>query len=39
MWGVSLGDYIIYWAGLIVITIGTVIASIIGLIRNLGDRS
>ena len=37
MWGVSLGDYVIYWAGLIVITIGAVIASIEGLVRNRGD--
>ena len=37
MWGVSLGDYVIYWAGLIVITIGAVIASIVGLIRYRGD--
>ena len=39
MWGVSLGDYAIYWAGLIVITIGAVIASIVGLVRNRVDRS
>ena len=37
MWGVSLGDYVIYWAGLIVITIGAVIASIVGLIRHRSD--
>ena len=37
MWGVSLGDYVIYWAGLIVISIGAVIATIVSLIRNRGD--
>ena len=34
MWGVTLGDYIVYWVGLIVITIGVVIASVIQLIRG-----
>ena len=36
MWGVLLGDYVIYWASLIVITIGAVIASIVGLFKNRG---
>jgi hypothetical protein len=34
MWGVSLGDYVIYWIGLAVITIGAVIAGIISVIRK-----
>lgn len=34
MWGVSLGDYAIYWIGLAVITIGAIIAGIISVIRK-----
>jgi hypothetical protein len=34
MWGVSLGDYVIYWIGLAVITIGAIIAGIISVIRK-----
>jgi hypothetical protein len=34
MWGVTLGDYIVYWVGLIVITVGVVIAAVIQLIRG-----
>jgi len=36
MWGVSLDDYLVYWIGLIVLTIGAVIFSIIQLIRGKG---
>lgn len=38
MWGVSLGDYVIYWMGLIVITIGAVIASIVRWFRQRGKK-
>ena len=38
MWGVSLGDYVIYWLGLIVITVGVVIASIVGWLRQRGRK-
>ena len=34
MWGVSLGDYVIYWIGLAVITVGAIIAGIISVIRR-----
>ncbi len=34
MWGISLGDYVIYWIGLAVITIGAIIAGIISVIRK-----
>lgn len=34
MWGVSLGDYVIYWFGLAVITVGAIIAGIISVIRK-----
>jgi len=34
MWGVSLGDYVIYWIGLAVITVGAIIAGIISVIRK-----
>jgi len=34
MWGVSLGDYVIYWIGLAVITVGALIAGIISVIRK-----
>lgn len=36
MWGVSLGDYMVYWIGLVVLTIGAVIYSVIQLIRGKG---
>jgi hypothetical protein len=34
MWGISLGDCVIYWIGLAVITIGAIIAGIISVIRK-----
>ncbi len=34
MWGVSLGDYVIYWIGLAVITVGAIVAGIISVIRK-----
>ena len=34
MWGVSFGDYVVYWIGLVVITVGAVIAGIISWIRK-----
>lgn len=34
MWGISLGDYVTYWIGLAVITIGAIIAGIISVIRK-----
>lgn len=34
MWGVSFGDYVIYWIGLAVITVGAIIAGIISVIRK-----
>lgn len=35
-WGISLGDYMVYWIGLVVLTIGAVIYSVIQLIRGKG---
>ena len=34
MWGGSFGDYIVYWIGLAVITVGAIIAGIISVIRK-----
>jgi len=34
MWGVSLSDYVIYWIGLAVITVGAIVAGIISVIRK-----
>lgn len=34
MWGVSLGDYVIYWIGLAVVTVGAIVAGIISVIRK-----
>lgn len=34
MWGVSLQAYEIYWAGLIIIMIGSVIAAIIQVLKK-----
>lgn len=34
MWGVSFGDYVVYWIGLAVITVGAVIAGVVSMIRK-----
>lgn len=38
MWGVSLGDYVIYWLGMAVITVVAVAAGIVAWIRTRGRR-
>ena len=35
MFGVSMGDYVFYWAGLAMITVGAIIAGIIQVIRKI----
>lgn len=36
MFGVSFGEYVVYWIGLAVITVGVLITTVVQLIRNRG---
>ena len=38
MWGVSLGDYIVYWIGLAIITVVAVTAGLVSFFRSKDDR-
>lgn len=39
MWGVSLGEYVIYWVGLAIATVIGIGIGVVSLIRNRGDKS